>query len=267
MKIGQSNSDNSTVAKNIIKDIVCMNPGKNNFVKRNLDQFKEFMTDEVKEAYVQKAVEFKELANNSLIPENSAEKALVIMIGEQVLTKKNWKLSGSDIKFLNWGHMRNITNKAISSVESNSITMDRAKEQIAERIGIIFALVSADNPIINDSIKKTFDSFLDPTVSSYIWKKNDIDSQFLDMNDRIQKVMDKYKSFTADEIKETYTNLTKPPQKKKGRPSNIKLPKNSGSISDEEQEDVGDQEIDYVSSAYDAYGNWNEPMPKKKLKL
>jgi hypothetical protein len=267
MKIGQSNSDNSTVAKNIIKDIVCMNPGKNNFVKRNLDQFKEFMTDEVKEAYVQKAVEFKELANNSLIPENSAEKSLVIMIGEQVLTKKNWKLSGSDIKFLNWGHMRNITNKAISSVESNSITMDRAKEQIAERIGIIFALVSADNPIINDSIKKTFDSFLDPTVSSYIWKKNDIDSQFLDMNDRIQKVMDKYKSFTADEIKETYTNLTKPPQKKKGRPSNIKLPKNSGSISDEEQEDVGDQEIDYVSSAYDAYGNWNEPMPKKKLKL
>jgi hypothetical protein len=251
MKIGTENSDNAIVAKDIIKDIVCMNPGKNPFVKKNFEQFKEFMTEEVKEAYVQKAAATKALIENSLIPDSNAEKTLVSLIDEQGLMKKSWKLSGSDIKIFNWNKMRNVTNKAISAAKSNSITIERAKEQIAERIGIVFALISAETSI-NDSIQKTFDSFLDPSVSSYIWKKNDIDTQFLDMNDRIQKVMDKYAGLTSEEIKSTYSELTaRPSQRKKSATVNKNI---KDIITPEEYDSISDKES-YVAQKKEAYNN------------
>lgn len=260
MKIGASNSNSSSVAKDIIADIVCMNPGKNPFVKKNFEQFKEFMTDEVKEIYIQKAAEAKTLAENTLIPQNNAEKKVIELMKDQQLMKKNGKLSGMDIKEFNWYNMRQVTTRAINGVKSDAITIERAKDQIAERIGIVFALISAQTNM-NDSIKKTFDSFLNPNVSSYIWHKKDIDTQFSDMNVRIQQVMDKYQGFTPEDIKSTYSELTVAPPKKKEPTVKMKQPKNNnGDYDSEYGEDMEDKsEVDH---------GWASPKTnKRKLRI
>lgn len=268
MKIGSSSSENNHIAKDIIKDIVCMNPGKNPFVKKNFEQFKEFMTEEVKQIYAQKEAEVKELTANSLIPSNNAEKNFVNLIGDKDLFDKKWKLSGSDIKIFNWGTMRAVTNKALSGVKNNAVNIDRAKEQIAERIGIVFALINAETKM-NDSIKKVFDSLLDPTVSSYVWKKNDIDSQFSDMNEKIQDAMDKYKGFTPEDIKEAYSNLTKSPsQRKKESNHNAKKKAFNDSIEKIAKTTMPEEEVGYEDpeDSYDSYGGgWHSSKPKKRF--
>jgi len=262
MKIGNSKNDNKDIAAEIIKEVVSINPGSNPFVKKNFDKFKDFMPEDVREIYEQKVAASSSLTSNTLVSENNHERNFVALINEKNLFNKSGKLSGSDIKIFNWSNMSAVAAKGILAVKNGHITIDRCKEQIAERIGIVFALITAEKSD-NDSIQRTFDSLMSPTNSSYIWGKKDIDSQLSDMGSMIFNVMEKYKGLTSEEIKETYSEITEKPKKIK-----TKLPRKltPAPIEDEDDSSIAnyDGETYNEEMPTDEYGSYSSNRINKK---
>jgi hypothetical protein len=250
--VSSSNREGRAISEEIIKEIVSINPGKNPFVKRNLAEFDKFLPTEVKEAYVQKAAE----AVMSLSSGSSQEANFINLIGDKALMNKQYNLSGQDIKQFNWNNMKTLTVKGMEAVKKGSIDMERCKQQISERIGAVFALIISQKEM-NDSIKKTIDSLTDSSVSntSYIWRKNNIDSSFADMGDLITTAMTKYSGHNSDEIKQAYIEMTVSPSRKKNKttkdgrpvkqsPTSTPAPKKAIPVTRNDDDDFGIADLD-----------------------
>ncbi len=195
------------IAKTIITGIVNTNPGKNPFVRRNFDELKEFLTD------VSKA-EYDNLANlqlSSLFTSNQQEANFVRRIGEYRLITKSSKITGSDLLELNWSNVRSMTAEGLKAVNAGHMDIDRCKRHIGERLGMLFALVTAQGQV-NDSMKKTIESLTNSKAKSFIWNKNNIDTVFSDVPDMILNTMEKYAGFTENEIRDEYLNIVKKPR-------------------------------------------------------
>lgn len=210
IKLSEANNLNKPIVDEIITDIVSINPGKNNFVKRNLEVLGKFLSAENKAIY--EAIATKGV--NELSSKSAQEATFLGSINDKNLMNKNYNLTGSDLLYYNWSNMKNVSDKAVNLIKKNEIDVDRAILQISERIGAVFALVIAQGNM-NSSIQKTLDSITDSKNKSYIWGKPNMDSQFKDLGESIKEVMEKYKGRTPEEIKDEYTLLTASPTRKK----------------------------------------------------
>ena len=211
INIGNSNSEpQNTIAKEIIKDIVSINPSKNIFVKRNLAELDAYLSDELKQTYAELSVK----SQYELKSQSSQEATFLNLLKDKDLMNKSYAINATDLKSYNWSTILGMTSKAVSFIQKGELEADRCKLQIAERIGAVLGLYYAQGNI-NDSAKKTIDSLTTKGHKSYIWTKSNIDSIFADMGEKIKEVIDRYSGLTPEEVKNEYFDLTSSNNQKK----------------------------------------------------
>lgn len=253
IKVSSSGSDNKPIADEIITAIASVNPGRNNFVRRNMADLEKFLSKEDKKAYEpEKTVA---VSVDTLYSKSKEESLFLNWIGDKELMKKTTPLTSADLKGFTWNQMALISKKGMELVNSKVIDIDRCKTQIAERIGFVLALAVSQG--LNESLQKVITTLTESHFSnkSYVWNKNNIDNQFSDMGAWILSSMQKRIGYTPDEIKAEYVEMTMSPTRMKNKPSKATVPSAIDEYGFIDEEAINGYDIDEELIDHTAWGN------------
>ncbi len=206
----EGKEETKEISKMIIESIVQINPGKNPFVRNNLEELGGFLPVALREEYEQ----IKTIGLGDLSHKSQQEHNFIKTIGEFNLIK-NGNITGSDlIRQYNWSNAANMIRTGMNAVSSGHIPEDRVAEQIANRLGALLSIVKAQGNI-NASVEKVIESLTNKNHKSYVWSKSNIDSKFKDMGEKIVSAMEKFDGLSKEEIQIQYLDSVVPQRAKK----------------------------------------------------
>ncbi len=212
MRLNQDGSPEvKEITKILIESIVSINPGKNSFVKKNLEELGDFLKPELKEVYENTTV----FSLDDLSHKSQKEHHFVKQIGEYDMIKMGRITATEIVRKYSWSGILQMIRMGEQAVQGGFISEERCKDQLASRIGSLLAIaVSQDK--VNDTLQKAIKSLTDKSNKSYIWNKNNIDSKYADLGDRIKDVMGKFDGLSFDEAQAKYFDSVIPQRAKKG---------------------------------------------------
>ena len=201
-------NSNDVEIKNKTKDIVgsIIEGSKNSFLKNNLEDLKDFISEDKKEKLLQ-------TPNLPLLAATSKEESQFLNFFKPFSLGHN-AIPATTI-------MKHIT-KSILSVTFlglakksviKGITETRIEEQTVNRIGLFLAMHCVTSNTTTQSSKSIISKITNPKDPSYFWPH-----EYKHFGERIKAVMEEYRSLTKEELLENYLTMTSKNKIKKMKP-------------------------------------------------
>jgi hypothetical protein len=184
-------------AKNIVQNIVKV--ANDSFLKQNKDSLKDFLSPEQVE-------KIDTISTSNLVTNSLKEANFINLLKVHDYIQPHFSMSDLTHKFNTTKILQNLQ-QGIKSVD-NSFTKERLIEQTSHRLAYLLAFFySKNNSKLGVSAQKTYDAFLNPSSTSYMWNRKNIlsiDSSLKEIGPMLITKFEELKSLPHEEIRELF---------------------------------------------------------------